>query len=33
VRMGMPEGQRPAVFRSAEDPEGYLAVIMPMALR
>lgn len=33
VRIEMTEGQRPAVFRSADDLEGYLAVIMPMALR
>lgn len=33
VRIEITEGQRPAVFRSADDLEGYLAVIMPMALR
>ena len=32
VRIEMTESSRPAVFRPAEDGEGYFCVIMPMAL-
>ncbi|MFN3729253.1 MAG: DNA polymerase III subunit beta [Fimbriimonadaceae bacterium] len=32
VRVEITESSRPAIFRSADDDEGYLCVIMPMAL-
>lgn len=33
VRIELTEGQRPALFRSADEGDDYLCVIMPMALR